>query len=90
MKTWQKMNKTKAILQHLQQFGSITSWEAIKEYGCTRLSAVIYRLRYDYNLDIQTESIDFIDRYGNKSDFAKYVLVKEKTNDYIDNNIDNN
>lgn len=77
MKTWQKMNKTKAILQHLQQFGSITSWEAIKEYGCTRLSAVIYRLRYNYNLNIQTEAIDFTDRYGNKASYGKYILVKD-------------
>lgn len=23
------------ILRHLQDYGSITSWEAIQEYGCT-------------------------------------------------------
>ena len=36
------MNKTKAVMLHLQEKGSITSWEAIKEYGATRLSAIIY------------------------------------------------
>lgn len=70
------MNKTKAILLHLQEKGSITSWEAIKEYGATRLSAIIYNLRYKYNLDIITEKVEFIDRYGSKSSFAKYILRK--------------
>ena len=33
------------VLRHLKQIGHITSWEAIKEYGITRLSAKIYNLR---------------------------------------------
>ena len=44
--------KIDAILKHLQEYGNITSWEAIKEYGCTRLSAVIWTLRHKYNLAI--------------------------------------
>ena len=39
------MNKTNAIQLHLIEKGSITSWEAIKEYGATRLSAIIFNLR---------------------------------------------
>jgi hypothetical protein len=69
--------KTKAILNHLQEFGNITSWEAIKEYGCTRLSAVIWNLRHKYNLDITDEWVDFKDRYGQSSQFKKYILNKE-------------
>ena len=80
MKSWHKMNKTKAILLHLQQYGSITSWESIKEYGATRLSAIIYNLRNNYNLNIITEEVDFIDRYGNKASYGKYILVKESEN----------
>ena len=77
MAKWEKMNKTKAILLHLQQYGSITSWQAIKEYGATRLSAIIYNLRYKYDLEIRTESVDFTDRYGNKASYGKYILIKE-------------
>ncbi len=77
MKSWKKMNKTMAIKQHLEQYGSITSWEAIKEYGATRLSAIIYNLRYKYNMNIINEDIEFTDRYDNKSSYAKYILVKE-------------
>lgn len=77
MKSWSKMNKTKAIMLHLQEFGSITSWEAIKEYGATRLSAIIYNLRYKYGMNIINERIDFTDRFGSKSSYVKYVLVEE-------------
>lgn len=71
------MNKTKAVLLHLQEYGSITSWEAIKEYGATRLSAIIYNLRHLYNLNIQSEKVEFTDRYGNNASYVNYVLVKE-------------
>ena len=78
MKTWNKMNKTKAILLHLEEYGEITSWEAIKLFGATRLSAIIYNLRYKYNMNIRTEKVEFTDRYGSKASFAKYVLMKEE------------
>ena len=34
-----------AILWHLKTYGTITSYEAIKEYGATRLSAIIFNHR---------------------------------------------
>ena len=71
------MTKTKAVMIHLQERGSITSWEAIKEYGATRLSAIIYNLRHKYDMNIENEMIEFTDRFGNKAMYAKYVL-KEK------------
>lgn len=76
MRTWSKMTKTKAILLHLQEYGSITSWEAIKEYGITRLSGIIYNLRYKYNMNIKNEVIRFTDRFGTATNYVKYILVK--------------
>ena len=73
------MNKTKAVLLHLEEYGSINTWQAIKEYGATRLSAIIYNLRHRYNLNIQNERVDFVDRYGDKSHYDNYILVKEET-----------
>ena len=70
------MTKTEAILRHLENEGSITSWEAIRDYGATRLSAIIYNLRHRYNLDIENEWIDFTDRYGSKARYVKYNLKK--------------
>ena len=72
------MSKQNAILMHLEEKGNITSWEAIKEYGATRLSAIIYNLRHKYGMDIDNEWIDFADRFGNKSRYVKYNYNKDK------------
>ena len=71
------MTKTKAVLMHLEEKGEITSWEAIKEYGATRLSAIIWTLRHKYGLNITDEWVSFTDRYGQSSQFKKYILSKE-------------
>jgi len=70
------MAKTKAVLKHLEEFGSITSWEAIKEYGATRLSAIIFNLRHKYNMNIENEWIEFTDRFGSKSRYVKYTYKR--------------
>ena len=37
--------QTDVILEHLKNYGTITSMEAFDLYGVTRLAAIIYRLR---------------------------------------------
>jgi len=71
------MNKTKAVMLHLEEKGNITSWEAIKEYGATRLSAIIYNLRHVYSMNIENKIEIFKDRYGNTCHYVRYILVKE-------------
>jgi len=66
--------KTKAIYQHLQEHGSITSWEAFECYGATRLSSIIYNLKRTYNINIATQSVLVKDRYGSTVNIAKYIL----------------
>lgn len=66
------MTKTKKVLNHLQEKGTITSWEAIQNYGATRLSSIIFNLRKKYDIDtIMTEATD---RYGNNSRYAVYKM----------------
>ena len=60
------------ILRHLQNYGTITTWEAITEYGCTRLSEYIRQIRLEY--EIESEYIKFTNRYGEKSKYVKYIL----------------
>ena len=67
------MTQKDRVLRHIQTFGSITSWEAIKEYGITRLSDCIYRLRKE-GYKIENENISFTNRFGEKGWFAKYFL----------------
>lgn len=71
-----KISKTQKVLEHLIIHGHITSWEAIELYGATRLSAIIYNLRKNY--DIETIDKKGMDRYGNNSSFADYVYHGEK------------
>lgn len=70
-----KTNKTEKVLEHLQKNGTITSLEAIELYGATRLGDIIYRLRKK-GFDIDTIELPFVDRYGTKSAYGKYVLNK--------------
>ena len=74
-KNEQTVTKQSIVLEHLLKHGSITTWEAIQQYGITRLSAIIYLLRKRYN--ITTEKVSFVDRYGNSGIFANYVYVGE-------------
>ncbi len=66
-----RANKSRLVLEHLKEYGSITSWEAIEKYGATRLSAIIYNIRKNYN--VRSVDSEYTDRYGNHSTFTKYV-----------------
>ena len=70
-----KTNKTEKVLEHLQTYGCITSLEAIEKYKATRLSDIIYRLR-NRGYRIDTIDLPFVDVYGSKSVYGKYVLVE--------------
>lgn len=61
------------VERYLKDRGSITSWEAIHEFGITRLSAVIYNLRYKRNIKIETRFETMKNRYGDNISFARYV-----------------
>ena len=69
--------QTADVLAHLKERGHITSLEAIKLFGATRLSAIIYRLRYRYGYDITTNMITVTNRRGKKVDVAQYELKEE-------------
>ena len=83
MKSWKKRNTTSEVLNHLKKYKSITSIEAIEKYGATRLSAIIYNLRNNYELSIVTYDVPFTDRYGTKTSCAKYVLMSDVEDDNV-------
>lgn len=66
-----KLSQRDDIIRHLMTEGSITAWEAIKEYGLTRLSAVIYELRKK-GWRIESEMVTSKNRYGNPVTFVRY------------------
>lgn len=69
-----RMTQEKLVLRHLEDFGSITTWEAIQEYGITRLSDKIYILR-NKGIHIESENITVKNRYGNSTTFSKYYIT---------------
>ena len=64
------------VLEHLEKHGSITSIEAIRRYGATRLSDIIFRLRRR-GYKIISERLKVKNRQGNPSNPVKYILKKE-------------
>lgn len=74
------MNQFTAIKEHLESGKTITSMEAIKLYGCTRLSAKIFQLRkMGYEIDsIPTEGVT---RFGDTTRFSTYRLARKPKGD---------
>lgn len=66
-------NKQERLMRYLQEFGSITSLEAISELGDTRLSATIFELRKK-GINIISTPVTNTNRWGEKVTFAKYTL----------------
>lgn len=69
----QRVTKAKQVLKHLETQRSITSLEAIKLYGATRLSDIIFKLR-KRGYHIVSISEDTKDRNGNRCSYVRYVL----------------
>lgn len=67
------MTQKDMVLAYINERGSITSMEAFAELGITRLSDVVFRLKRDgYKFDTKIEKC--INRYGHKTEFARYSL----------------
>lgn len=60
------------ILQYIKDFGSITTFEAFTELGCSRLSEYIRQLRQEYT--VVDEWIVAKNRYNEKVEYKKYML----------------
>lgn len=71
-----KRSQITDIIAHLRKYKSITSNEAIKRYGATRLSGIIFILR-EKGFDIETEMTQGKNRYGHISNYAIYHLIKD-------------
>lgn len=64
------------VIEHLRKYKSITSYDAIRLYGATRLSGIIFILR-DKGFEIETEMTQGKNRYGHISNYAIYHLIKD-------------
>ena len=61
------------ILYYLQTTRKrITSWEAIKEFGFTRLAAIVKEIEYHTGIVLKRESIPFTTRFGASTNITEY------------------
>jgi len=67
--------QTTLVRNHLIRFKRITDKVARDVYGITRLSDVIYKLRYKLqpNMWIVTEDTESVNRFGKTVKYATYV-----------------
>ena len=65
--------QNRQILQWLQDGHALTPLEALRKFGCLRLSARIKDLR-DLGIEIDTGKKQIIDRNGRKKIVAEYSL----------------
>ena len=71
-----KITQCDRILRHMKDYGSITSIEAVNEYGIMRLASRINDLRAQ-GIAIVSEVKTGKNRYGEDTHFAVYKLKEE-------------
>ena len=68
-----KMTQCDRIIKYMQDFGSIPSWEAMRDIGCMRLASRIHDLR-KMGIGIEKEMVTTKNRYGESKTYARYRL----------------
>lgn len=68
-----KQTQTDRIQRYLEDFGSITPLDALREFGCMRLGARIWELRNQRGLPISTRDESYRNRYGDRAHYARYI-----------------
>lgn len=67
------MKQSDIILRHLEDYGSITQMDAIRDYGIMRLASRVNDLRREGH-PIITEVVTGKNRYGEPTRWARYRM----------------
>ena len=65
------MTQREAILQYIEEFGSITPMQAFSDLGITKLATRISEMRKD-GWEFKIETVTVKNRYGHSVSYAKY------------------
>ena len=71
------MTQLERVIRHLRDYGSITSMEAVRDYGIMRLASRISDLR-KAGMPIRVEMVSGKNRYGESISYARYHLEKKE------------
>lgn len=70
-----KITQKDRIINYIQEFGSISSWEAYSDLGITQLGARIDQLKRD-GYEFKTEWETKKNRYGEPTAYKRYSLIE--------------
>tara|TARA_R110000772_G_C13097575_1_gene419314 strand:+ start:317 stop:535 length:219 start_codon:yes stop_codon:yes gene_type:complete len=68
------LTQKERIIRHLKDKGTITSLEAMQEYGIMRLTSRVCELK-DQGYLIRSEFVSSTNRYNEAVSFSKYSLI---------------
>ena len=69
------MTQREAILQYIEEFGSITPMQAFADLGITKLATRISEMRKD-GMTFKIEMVNTKNRYGKSVIYAKYSFAE--------------
>ena len=72
------MTQCEKILAHMKRYGEITPLDAIREYGCMRLSSRIVDLKKQ-GVPIRSRMVQVANRSGEPVRVAAYSIKEERT-----------
>tara|TARA_R100000935_G_scaffold58847_1_gene98524 strand:+ start:6143 stop:6358 length:216 start_codon:yes stop_codon:yes gene_type:complete len=62
------------LIAYLKEYGNVTSLDAFKELGNTRLAATIFILKQE-GYKFETENVSVPTRWNDSATVAKYTLI---------------
>lgn len=71
-----KTTQCERVLKYIEDFGSITSLQAVSDLGCMRLASRINDLKR-MGIPIRKRSASATNRYGEKVYFAEYYFPEK-------------
>ena len=69
-----KMNQREQVLAYINQFGSITPLDAIREFGITRLASRVYEIKKKEGVELKATPEASVNRFGKTVRYARYSL----------------
>ena len=71
------MTQRERVTKYINEFGSISSLEAFRDLGVTRLADVVFKMKKD-GIEFNTQTEKSINRYGDAVYFARYSFKEQE------------
>lgn len=68
-------NQRQMVIDFIDDNGSITPLDAIREFGITRLASRVYELKKRDGIELKATPETSVNRYGKKVTYARYSRV---------------